>query len=785
MSEIQVPKFGAAVIEDKRKDGYWVETFHFDKEDRVPGIVTSGLVSGMIEYLENPLVATLQPKKGQQEVHSGVNSFKPNRVNGFNGVNGHSEKHSDETNGAGSESSVWEKWEIGKFDSPVAVVAVDITQNGLMDLVICHNYGPFMLECHPKGGFVTWLENPGRENLDKGHWKERYIGRWPAMHRIKAGYFTQKTYLEVIAASVVYGPHDKTTPIPIIKFQCPDKLLESNEWASSVIDDKNFTVIHEIAQKKFEGPHGLDSMIIASREGTTRLYFEDGQWKRDLITSGEPRRPGQSATSESPGSGDHWGTGCVDVGRIGDDPFAYIATSDPFHGTTTCVYTKTNRGMNGNEWKRHVLDVYGTPNQLQHTGDGPGHYIVCADFDGDGDDEFLLALFGPLDRDENGESIPPPPGANPNKGIMYHKAIDLDKGLWAKYRIADESSARIALGDFNGKGNIDFASMSYNVARYYEEPEPRVTIHFNENMPVKKPVAESPITPTVWADEGLVYLPRPSQITSKASQSLLEVADYSISVEVYPPSTSIQLSKEEGIKVLYGSVKDGKNTRTPLGVKPFTTSSTQSSFGTVKSTEEGSVILRFVPIRTPKTYTTAGEVPVKSNFDVSQFKLKSPDFTFKKVEDLWWGEQFKNVEFYNLSGFSFRFGDQTPIVHMQFWTAGSGVNCGVHNHSTDIFQEVHVSLSAGTGNGGMARLRSEYIGTDATKLNNLADSAFDALPLPRLHEHGGMWERDSYGKAVRGKNNIVKYPYHKWQAGTSPGVDVWMALEFNPDLELS
>ena len=40
MSEIQVPKFGAAVIEDKRKDGYWVETFHFDKEDRVPGLVT-------------------------------------------------------------------------------------------------------------------------------------------------------------------------------------------------------------------------------------------------------------------------------------------------------------------------------------------------------------------------------------------------------------------------------------------------------------------------------------------------------------------------------------------------------------------------------------------------------------------------------------------------------------------------------------------------------------------------------------------------------------------------
>jgi hypothetical protein len=36
-----------------------------------------------------------------------------------------------------------------------------------------------------------------------------------------------RSYLEVIAASVVYGPHDKTTPIPIILFQKPEKVLEA------------------------------------------------------------------------------------------------------------------------------------------------------------------------------------------------------------------------------------------------------------------------------------------------------------------------------------------------------------------------------------------------------------------------------------------------------------------------------------------------------------------------------------------------------------------------------
>jgi hypothetical protein len=84
----------------------------------------------------------------------------------------------------------------------VAVLAVDVNGNGLTDVIVCHDYGPFMLECNPSGGWITWLENPGREKLKKktykksdNHWKRRDIGRWPAMHRMRAGYFTQKCVL--------------------------------------------------------------------------------------------------------------------------------------------------------------------------------------------------------------------------------------------------------------------------------------------------------------------------------------------------------------------------------------------------------------------------------------------------------------------------------------------------------------------------------------------------------------------------------------------------------------
>lgn len=37
-ADFAVPEFGRAVIEGDRTDGYWVETFKFEK-DEVPGLV--------------------------------------------------------------------------------------------------------------------------------------------------------------------------------------------------------------------------------------------------------------------------------------------------------------------------------------------------------------------------------------------------------------------------------------------------------------------------------------------------------------------------------------------------------------------------------------------------------------------------------------------------------------------------------------------------------------------------------------------------------------------------
>jgi hypothetical protein len=160
------------------------------------------------------------------------------------------------------------------------------------------------------------------------------------------------------------------------------------------------------------------------------------------------------------------GSGNLAIGKLGEDQYAYIATLEPFHGNTVAVYHKESQGLLSEaRWKRTLLDVYGDPNQA---GEGPGHHVVCADFDNDGDDEFLVALRGPM----------------PWQGVFYYKAIDADAGLWTKTRVAEASAARITLGDFDGDGSLDFATTGYYTPGYFLCDDPRVMVYLNRSVEV-------------------------------------------------------------------------------------------------------------------------------------------------------------------------------------------------------------------------------------------------------------------------------------------------------------
>jgi hypothetical protein len=69
--------------------------------------------------------------------------------------------------------------------------------------------------------------------------------------------------------------------------------------------------------------------------------------------------------------------------------------SQAFHGNHVSVYTKSAddppNTLAGVQWTRHVIENFGPLNE-QHT--GSIHEVVCADIDGDGVDETLVALMG-------------------------------------------------------------------------------------------------------------------------------------------------------------------------------------------------------------------------------------------------------------------------------------------------------------------------------------------------------------------------------------------------------
>ena len=75
-------------------------------------------------------------------------------------------------------------------------------------------------------------------------------------------------------------------------------------------------------------------------------------------------------------------------------------------------------------WSRTVLDNFGV--QDPKSFEGVGHHLLTADFDGDCEDEFIVALRGPM----------------PYQGVFYYDPIDVSKSLFTKTRVSSESAAR-------------------------------------------------------------------------------------------------------------------------------------------------------------------------------------------------------------------------------------------------------------------------------------------------------------------------------------------------------
>ncbi|CAF1077711.1 unnamed protein product [Rotaria sordida] len=718
------PSFEKQLIEANRDDGYCIIAFQIDDQTPI-GLIAFGLTVGEIKFYQNPSITTV-PENGTL---------------------------------------------IQNLSSPLAADTADISGDGYQDLIIAYEYGRTLLDTDPDGGKIAWLENPGQNNGTK-LWTMHYVGKSPAMHRLKVGHFTQTDRWEIVGLPVNAKPFDAVTPIPVLLFREPDNVLNATEWTREIINQDYFHIIHEATTFKVDQ---LDNLLLASREGITWVYFNQNSKKWTMETIGE----GELGLEEQTGI---YGTGVVCIGRTGNDSLSYIAAGEPFHGNMIAVYVKnTDNVLNNIQWKRYVLDVYGYPNEQ---GEGPIHHIICADFDKDGDDEFLIALRGP----------------SPTEGVYLYKPIDVSRGLFLKWKVSDISAARITVADFDYDGLLDFATIGYNVPRYYVAENTSIYIFYNRFNQEKLPTNKD-LQVMKQNNELLFKVSRPNKALQYQAVPFLTIGGITLSLEIIPPYSSRQVNNYTYVKVLWGNVMwTDSSTNSNQSVdysrqflcKPRTACSLEinSDNDRIKTGSEGALL--FVH----KLADDMNDIPRFSNIKNVTLENSLPEyvpqdarqlaFQFIKYDQINSADNFKGLEFYNLKGFNITFADDNEhLCYIEMWAAGLGVNAGVHNHVTDSFCEVHACIINGSGKGGVYYLNSS---NEDYNSSTTLDSAFIQLIVPSFYEHGPLWDIDAENKPVLRSNGTVVYPWHKWQAGTDASVnqsfDVWSVIQFNPKLSI-
>lgn len=743
-----MPVFEKQVIKEHSEDTYWIEAFQPDSNTPI-GFIAYGIADGSIKFYPNPYNLT-------------KHDIEPIRIQ--------------------------------KLLTPIGMDQADISGDGFNDIVICFDYGNTTNDFNADGGRIVWLENPGHDFHGKV-WQPHYVGRSPTMHRLKVGHFTQTQYWEIIGLPIVSGPYHAS--VPVLLFREPENIFNAQAWHQDVINQNYFHLIHDAAKFSIQS---LDNLLIASQEGLTWLYYDEHQqkWMIENIAEGEQNQKQQT---------NFFGSGGVSVGKIGNDPFAYLAAVEPFHGNIVSVYLKStnNNSLTNIQWQRHILDIYGHPDQH---GEGTSHYIVCADFDQDGDDEFLVALRGPY----------------PSQGVYYYKLMDPINGMFTKWKVSDDSTARIAIADYDQDGYLDFSTVSYSVQGYYLAEKTPINVFYNR-MVDKRSTNSSQIQVKKENDELLFYIARTEKTQQYYSMPFLSIGHINLSLEILPPFSSRQINHNTYIKVLSGKIiwtghtdrsnQTMKQSRTFLcEPKSVCSLAIHSDDQRIKTEHEGAI---FIVMQTSESGNMNDDTRLFDRIENilltnllandSHEEVRQHHFQFIRVDQLNWDKiKFKGLEFYTMRVADIRFEDNNEqLCHLQLWAASTGTNAGVHNHVTDRFCEVHACIINSNGNSGMHYLENSDRLYDPLMVS---DSEFIHLEMPSFSEHGPLWDLDSKNRPIFREDSSIVYPWHKWQSGTNrsiakkpesisplkdlvpslsqrklePSFDVWIAFEYNPKL---
>jgi hypothetical protein len=199
-------------------------------------------------------------------------------------------------------------------------------------------------------------------------------------------------------------------------------------WIPHLIDD-SLTVVHGVQIIDWDND-GRDEILTASFEGV-HLFHSTGTG-RDLRWTKTRLAAGDQVSSPRRGSSE------VGVGRLEGRPF--LATIEPWHGEHVVVYT---RGRPGELWNRHPID----------DSFRDGHALVCADFDGDGNDEIVAGFRGP------------------GTSLYVYSAADASALNWERQTLDTEMAASgITVADINDDGRPDVVTIGASTGnvKWYE-----------------------------------------------------------------------------------------------------------------------------------------------------------------------------------------------------------------------------------------------------------------------------------------------------------------------------
>lgn len=246
----------------------------------------------------------------------------------------------------------------------------DIDKDGRIDLAIAHEFG---MHRTTSGGLLHWLKCP---QAPPQEWPMYFIGAEPTSHRIKWADIDGDGYKELVNAPIM-GRYAKAplwnVGVNLIWYEIAEPPTRG-PWKPHIIDDR-LTVIHGISIVNWDDDRH-DDILVASFEGIhlyqAQLEGNNISWKKTKLGVGEQINPEKRGSSE------------VALGKIESKNGRFIATIEPWHGNDVVVYTPNLSDDSQDSgpdalWQRTVIDT--TFNE--------GHALVCADLDGDGDDEII------------------------------------------------------------------------------------------------------------------------------------------------------------------------------------------------------------------------------------------------------------------------------------------------------------------------------------------------------------------------------------------------------------